>query len=139
MGTSVWSRLSRVEALMQIFSAKLRVDGRWDFTVTSGPRCRPIGYCAGPRKPLSVEAWEHDGHGEKYHTDGHASPEDAASCWRQYRLDKARLACALPEWARCTVPGCEVETRVGARIDGFIGVVPLCKEHKNREGLERIL
>lgn len=122
-------------------------DGRWDYT-TNG--C-PTGYCL-EYVPLN----ESDGvfspemaiaHNKKmlplignYHTDGHATEQEACDCFKKYMLDtQLRLNPAEPPNAeqqnRCGV--CRKFTACYAYVGPYAAFV-LCPEHQTRECVESL-
>jgi hypothetical protein len=83
--------------------ARLRQsDGRWDWTVRNDDLIRPTGYCRGwddtpldevaarigmPLAMLEQDRAQHEPFRDKYHTDGHATKQEAERCFRDYQLD----------------------------------------------------
>lgn len=138
-------------------------DKRFDYTNMRDQRVWPIGYC---------HAWEEfkpglafnqamcDDHNarygqfkEKYHTDGHATYEEACECYRRYLLDnELRLQPILIEEAtekRLQLSYCEFKTEgmeesCGvftanvAMIAGTMREWSLCTAHLNRESVETL-
>lgn len=83
----------------------------------------PIGYCA------------HD-------CPGHATAEEAREHYKQYLLDNATFKddSAEPEHLhRCEVEGCKTLTDGSVSMPGYGVHRTLCKDHRNRETLEKII
>lgn len=136
---------------------KREKDGRWDYTRLTGQgRIYPIGYCAGwsdPRewtKVLPVEMREQEytrlapfeGH---YHTDGHATAEEARECYKRFLLD---TKLGFNRWEHDTLPGalhiceepaCTEYTAHQASIGGHMLLWHLCEAHLTREVVEGLL
>lgn len=133
-------------------------DKRWDYTAMHDHHVRPIGYCRGWQdmhfKALptinSIEGFQSDGgiiwskpdkedyeaRRDKYHTDGHATAQEAADCFRQYCLD-TRLNLDgqyVDTQFKCEV--CGTWTDRFAEIDHQQHV--LCDQHRNREEVEKL-
>lgn len=138
---------------MNYDEARQRKDGRWDWTSRNGDHIHPVGYCAGwmdwtaeqaervamPLEYLQKEQERKDGpFRQKFHTDGHATQEEAERCFYEYCLDHA----AEREWdqaQQCDFPGCETFTRKTLHpqfMGSVVSFTHLCDEHRNREGLQ---
>lgn len=77
----------------------------------------------------------------KFHTDGHATEEEACECYKQYLLDTSlRLMTEEPENARqqnrCQV--CRKFTACYAQV-GPYRLFMLCPEHNTRENVAALL
>lgn len=125
---------------------KRQADGRWDYTSTNNGRSHAIGYCAGPPNMASFERlgihvpesdrqkWEE--HAAKFHTDGHATEEEACECYRQYILDQRCRETHHPdEQRKCEI--CATWTDGGFIVGGY-HIHELCQEHRNRESLDKV-
>lgn len=120
-------------------------DGRWDFTRTNDRVSTPTGYCAGwiewtpeqieripelVRETARLEPFRH-----KFHTDGHATREEAVACYRRYELDTStNLDGRTVNASRCLV--------CGEWTDRFASVsqcshFPLCDKHRTAEEVEK--
>ncbi len=97
--------------MARIYGARQRLSGRYDYAVWSDEESwppQPEGYCAGPwdeilRRheegltmmgiidPAMREAWRKpQGDQFRFHSDGHATPEEAEACYRRYSFDCRR-------------------------------------------------
>jgi hypothetical protein len=126
---------------------KRQSDGRWDYTYNGGP----WGYCREYRPlaedgriiPAGVSRYENekmDSLKGKFHTDGHATEQEACDCFKQYQLDTAlRLQAAEPENAsqqhKCQI--CRKWTACHAQV-GAYQLFVLCPEHQTRECVESL-
>lgn len=107
-------------------------DQRWDYTCKRDKQIWPIGYCSG----RSAEG----PHADKYHSDGHASAEEATNCYMLYLLDN-ELRFDDGEGSRvlhvCQYPGCEEFTGGHATVGtGPCAIYSLCEAHRTREAVE---
>lgn len=132
-------------------------DKRYDMTARSGSMpAHPIGYCAGwseenPwRKSELVTStdyaenmaamWEQEQakrlpFKDKYHTDGHATPAEAITCWRQWGVDQRLTFQMLPDEQRKCAE-CETWTQGVATFTGvfaYRGPIFLCLPHQTQE------
>lgn len=125
------------EALgMNYYAPKQRVEsGRWDYTRTSGDFTFADGYCMGhSRIPESTTS-------KKYHNDGHATPEEACLCFKQYELDHFLVFKEHPcvtEKVGCRFPGCNELTHRYATITITDAHWGLCEKHLNRASVDLI-
>lgn len=130
-------------------------DKRWDYTsYNNSTGCHPIGYCGGWRMPektrphqrlcmgsehrFNLSKAELEPFRNKYHTDGHATEEEAYGCYKQYLLDNSlRLDGFDPKQQnKCVV--CDSWTQKSARIGYWFADYDLCDEHLNRETVETL-
>lgn len=133
---------------------------RWDMTVGSDEErwVHPIGYCGGWRgdpddaekERLNAQFGPHFSEGlqreweakrpfkDKFHSDGHATSEEAAECWRQYRLDtELEFLESKTQQRKCQV--CDAWTLKFALLGReFSEEYVLCDEHCTRENVERL-
>lgn len=126
-------------------------DGRWDFTTKNDDRVFPVGYCSGPRdwKPehfpilggefaaraayeLNVVQLAHP----HFHSDGHATRDEAAACYRRYLLD-TRTSFPPPHAPSLPCLVCKEPTDLSADVDG--DRYPLCEKHLDRTSLEAVV
>lgn len=139
--------------MARIYAPRQRqTDGRWDYTVASDEEgwVHPLGYCAGPWKPLEAGIalnaeqcaeynLKHAPFAERYHVTGHTTAEDARACYRQYELDHLLRFYDDPPDAttfhRCQAHGCEGLT-AGLAECGEFKYWHLCALHRNRETVE---
>lgn len=160
---------------MNYYQARQReVDGRFDYTCRNNSDTWPLGYCR-PYRPFKVADFFQSGpHGEagrleierlnaryarfqhKYHTDGHATAEEAELCFRGFELDNhlsfGRMTVAEAKDRRlqlyyCQAPyanaaktkDCNELTASSAWISGGgTRHWNLCEEHLNRETVEKL-
>jgi hypothetical protein len=139
-------------------------DKRWDFTTSTGStKASPIGYCAGWKEPPGPEeAAELDArlgqgfaariaegieekrpHQAKYHTEGHATAEEACECYHAYELDNELEFKSIPNdqaatLHRCEAPDCKEHT-AGVAFLGQYNHYYLCDAHRNRENVELVI
>jgi hypothetical protein len=141
------TRLKR-EVEMNYYAARQRQkDMRWDYTVRNDDRTSPVGYCA-PYMEWTEEFFKKIGIGEdhpqvvlgknfkhKHHTGGHATREEAQSCYREYLLDqRLRLKRERTDTQKkCAV--CGSWTTLYAEID--METWDLCEAHNSREEVEK--
>lgn len=148
---------------MRYYDARQREhDGRWDYTCRHDDRIYPVGYCAGFRPykadDVVVRSEEHarelnaelEPFREKYHTDGHATPEEARACYREYLLDQrlrfVRWEHTTPSGEEvlpgtlslCNADGCTEYTPHYAAIRGTMESWYLCDDHLDRETVEAL-
>lgn len=125
-----------------------RTDGRWDYTMNG----HPWGYCRA-YEPIPVEGgavppqWAQEWNAkieplrDKFHTDGHATRQEACDCYARYLLDTHAFYCDQePENARqqqkCQV--CGAWTACSAQVGGYHYFI-LCPTHCNRECVAGLL
>jgi hypothetical protein len=136
---------------MNYYQARQREkDHRWDYTKGNDDDIRPVGYCAGWRewKPFDLydeahnDQWKREWeekllpHKDKYHSDGHATAEEAAECYKRYLLDhRLKLNLKDPNSAhKCEA--CGDLTQFLADLDSHYWI--LCERHNNRETVETL-
>jgi hypothetical protein len=133
---------------MNYYKARERKsDGRFNFTCMNDDRVWAVGYCHAFRDFTDEEReqWHisdskvetHRSFASKYHTDGHATPEEAVECFKQYTLDH-ELQLGLrseTQMLKCAV--CGSWTQLGAMV-GHSRFWPLCASHNFREEVERL-
>jgi hypothetical protein len=136
-------------------------NGRFDMTVSSDEEgwAHAIGYCTGWRgdpdeaecerltkmfgegfaERLQAEWKERLPFKDKFHTDGHATREEAAACYRQYELDcEIRFWDSKSEQKKCQV--CEVWTTHRAELgESLSRHFILCPEHATREQVATLM
>lgn len=130
-------------------ASERKKDKKFDFTHTHDKITRATGYCAAFRpftddeiKEWSIPAAEvtrHNSHKDKHHDTGHATKDEACDCYRQYLLDN-RAKYHDDQADAATLHKCKV---CGEFTSGCVEVdhgesLPLCKQHRNRETLEKI-
>ena len=137
---------------MNHYKARQReTDGRWDYT-SGNPRegVHPVGYCRAWKPQDPNASWMLPGEAEqenaemapfvhKFHTDGHATSEEACDCYREYLLDH-RLRLHDPPLDPSTLNKCVV---CGAYTAGLAELNFehwwLCDEHRNRTEVEKLV
>lgn len=123
---------------------------RWDFTCLNDGRVWPVGYCDGdfdkvrerilkcdilPNREAEVTKLQK--FASKYHSNGHATFEEAVECYRQYQLDQhLRLNKQEnpSELRKCAV--CDAWT--GHEADISMTTFDLCEQHLNRDQVEKL-
>jgi hypothetical protein len=117
---------------------KRESDGRWDYTSARDGFAGAIGYChafiglEGQPYASDEEAARHRESAGKYHTDGHATEEEARECYKGYLLDHARYDGRDPN-AQHRCKECGEFTQGFAEVPFAYVLVVLCDEHRNRE------
>ncbi len=140
--------------MARIHSARQRdYDKRWDFAVSSDEEgwAHPDGYCAGWRSPEETDAlaaekgWpllSKEGaeairlNRDKFHSDGHATAEEAEACHREYVLDFELTRYEEKDVHRkCDSCGTFTPGRVAL---GQFERFNLCPSHQSREDVKRV-
>lgn len=138
---------------------------RFDYTCEVSGRVAPAGYCGGWEEPDAGHLARMLGiagaaqftrdfdahirpHKDKFHAEGHETPEEAVACYRGYLLDTMlRFTPADDEEEperdvkrKCAVSDCgEFTTGIG-HITGAVAFHwPLCKAHRTREAIAVLL
>ncbi len=147
---------------MNHYSAKQREsDKRWDYTCGNRRTgTYPVGYCAGWKDPSDFgdlskdpivlahvvrEVEEMKLLQDSFHKNGHATAEEARSCYRRYLLATQsriwhpdKLTSKPDTLHRCELPGCEEFTagfaEVGQSYRWF-----LCGTHCTAESVEKLM
>lgn len=132
---------------MNYYAARQREkDKRWDYTVMNDHVVHPVGYCrpyrdlegdpivgltVTPEYLIKVRAFAN-----KHHSEGHATPEEAQACYREYLLDQHLELHRkhLDAQFKCLV--CGTYTEEYAEIDHVTYV--LCGVHNNRAEVEKL-
>lgn len=140
-----------------------REDGRWEYCwverydrMPENAECAPrliadnvwrvaLGYCG--HRPLSTDA-----NYSKYHTDGHATQQEACDCFKQWCLDEGNYRVVYYEncnWdgdveilRACASNGCTNITDSCARVylgDCEAATFWLCDEHRNADALSNLI
>ena len=140
---------------MNYDQARQRAEGRWDWTTMNDGVVRPKGYCAGWRyeEPLppylehlqklrEADRLRDEPLREKFHTDGHASAEEAVRCYYEYCLDHLHdydMRGSFLRYDTCEV--CRAPTSRGfdyRRLDGLILHVALCDAHRTLDRVREL-
>lgn len=148
---------------MNYEQARQRIDGRWEWTCKNDGQIWPTGYCQEftlykeicRRQlvwPKYYEIWElervglsanpnetelHDKFKDKYHSDGHATKEEAERCHYEYILDNEIREFTSTNERHCRYPDCEEWTEKGFQISSF-NMIRLCDQHRNRTGIKTV-
>ena len=138
---------------MQHFKAWQRIsDKRWDWGSGWQNTIHPVGYCAGFTDyafeekerngivyyeykgiPWSKEAKEtYEKYKDKYHTDGHATADEAAQCYKQYLLDNRLMLNRKMSNMQKKCEICGEWTSLMAQLDGY-HIFILCEKHQTIE------
>lgn len=137
-----------------------QADHRWDWTNMRDGSVWAVGYCGGwndwtpeqaarvgmPMAALQADLEKKDGpFREKFHTDGHATKEEAERCFYEYCLDRVREAEIASAQYRCRFPlesgQCGAWTSKALESPGYSGCFEptfLCDDHRTREGLRAV-
>jgi hypothetical protein len=136
---------------MSIYQPLQRADGRWDYTCTNDAGTFPIGYCteniyALPWERLPVilqyaygdeirwnqEQAKHLPRAENYHTEGHATAEEAIACYRRHEvLELTRKYEDSHSQERCHVCSEWTQQRVEIGTFGHYAICPFCQTVEN--------
>jgi len=127
------------------YKARARAkDGRFDYTAAYGHGgIIPVGFCKAWTDPATwglplSDAYisQYNSHKDRFHSDGHATAEEAEHCHYEYELamEVSEFSGPNDTLHRCTFPGCEIFTSLGLRIGGFRSF-DLCDQHRNDAGL----
>lgn len=131
--------------------AQRESDKRWDFIRINDRHAYAVGYCAGWREFSGIEGMDPEAiaHFKRqhemqygpfkvnYHTDGHASREEAVECYRRYQLD-TELKLGIEDTGtmrKCEACG-EWTTLSALFVTGQAWT--LCAAHNNREEVEKL-
>lgn len=133
---------------MNYFTARQRKDGRWDFTCGNDGHVYPVGYCCErhiwneeDEKRFGIDAEsmnsKTDPFKEKYHTDGHATPEEAAECYLEYQLDQhMHIRNSSSSQHKCAI--CDEWTQ-GIVTIGESRMLTLCEKHQTKDDIRKIV
>lgn len=126
---------------MQHCCARQRAaDQRWDFTRQG----YPTGYCGGFPKsdnPHNIHGYEEwvascEPYRHKFHTDGHATKEEACDCYLEYELDfHLRESESSNEQHKCQE--CGIWTTHIVCLGGY-SIYYLCSEHATRDIVKKL-
>lgn len=139
------------------FTALQRKDGRWDYVHANSSGTFATGYCAGwidwtPEQLIETLGCSPEDapiraallnattapHRAKYHSDGHATPEEARKCYTLYELDQSLIFRTTGQVQKpCSVHGCGRWTPHFG-VMGF-HTIWLCDDHKNRQYVDVVL
>lgn len=128
-----------------------QTDSRWDWTVANRRTgTYPAGYCGGwkydewlakddglvPREHLAQEAERCRPFQAKYHTDGHATKEEAERCHYEYEMDVElrEMSEGRDTQHGCQAQECSAWTSKALGLGGYgTHHTWLCDEHRTRE------
>jgi hypothetical protein len=129
---------------MRHYSARQRVDGKWDYTCGN----YPVGYCAEYKEwtqeeldryhfradcPSLKKAAEFK---DKHHTCGHDTEVKAQECYRQFMLDQSMSYGRKSSDAQYKCKVCGEWTQFFAMCNTRLWT--LCEKHNNREEVEKL-
>lgn len=133
---------------MRHYKARQRKDGRWDYTVNLGNYITPIGYCT-PYREWTQEDLARFGFSgdepdivrgrdfaDRHHDCGHATPEEANECYRQYQLDQELSLMRTFENTKRKCLKCGDWTQHFAEIN--MSCFDLCEKHNTRESVAEL-
>lgn len=124
-------------------------DGRWDWTSMRDGKIWPGGYCVGwptneDIQMMSVYPGQYPTEEmlrtrEKYHTDGHATKEEAERCYYDFEVDRLHQVDVIRPGVvdgrvPCDVVSCLRYTDKGLQAPGGAPAVPLCGFHRTTAG-----
>lgn len=125
---------------MNYLSAMHRYDGRWDFTING----HPTGYCTDfppTENKYNILGWEEhlakcEVNRHKYHTDGHATKEEACACFLEYELDNRwREWESSSQQQKCRECGCWTTHIIQL---GSYAMYSLCIEHATKDIVRKL-
>lgn len=129
---------------MNYYKARQRKsDGRWDFSCSNDDVIFPVGYCHEfaelDKDPIVGKTFSAErkrilyAHQSKYHTDGHATEEEACACYKSYLIDNSfQLYADTENLRKCQVCGAWTQSRVNIGF-GVQQTFTLCPEHATPE------
>lgn len=130
---------------MNYYQARQRTeDERWDYTCMNDRRIWPVGYCRrwkdwdeDLKKTHPAEYERYVAAKAKFHSEGHATKEEAERCHREYELDNflKAFSCLSDEQHKCEECGAWTQSGLGLR--GIPGNY-LCAAHATREFFEKL-
>jgi hypothetical protein len=119
-----------------------RKDGRYEFAQIGSDGVRPVGYCAPwmnwPKdwqERMRLKYDQYVAERDRYHTDGHETPEEAAACYKRYVLDHELDLTRVNSDAQYKCVVCGEWTQGYARV-GWTRQYALCDQHRTREQVE---
>lgn len=132
-------------------------DGRWDWT-TANRRLGtfPDGYCAGwytwtqadadrlampLDRLLEEQEKDHGAYRAKFHTDGHATKEEAERCYYEYSADHLYESGPWSPEQKCRYPECRQLAEMGLENRGYAGcfsLMLLCNVHRTVEVMREL-
>jgi hypothetical protein len=142
--------------------------GRWDYTCGNRRTgTYSVGYCSGWQYDKWIERAKSPQPGtlvgdvegleqerdqrlpskDKYHTDGHATADEAIACFRQFKLDTSLDFLKPPATAHPqSLHACEEKSKTCRNYTANLATIAgssfgswyLCDEHLNRESVERL-
>ena len=122
-------------------------DKRWDYTCSNRRTgIHPIGYCRKwkafePSPYLTEEMCQRENQKlapfiSKFHSDGHATYEEACACYKEYLLDHRMERGLHPdEQRKCKV--CGAWTQVTIQVN-YSGRYDLCEQHATLEEVAKL-
>lgn len=133
------------------YGPKQRItDKQWDYCASNSHACYPIGYCHNYPYDESNESlkelfgglvhWEHakakaEPFKDKYHTNGHATEEEACQCYTDYLLDN-ELSFGEDTHSQKKCKVCDEWTTGRAYVNHHS--FDLCPKHQTREEVAKL-
>jgi len=118
-------------------------DKRWDYACENNGHIHPVGYCAPYREwwtnsPSSQEAIDaYKATADKHHSNGHATPDEAAECYRNYLLDHRLELKIENKHAQHKCDICGDWTNLYASVNK-LSKWGLCEIHNTREQVDAL-
>ena len=125
-----------------------KIDEKWDYTYMLDDNVFATGYCVGwdeeigvvdldLRKLIEESIEEKRPFKDKYHCDGHLTPDGAKECYREYLIDqKLKWRHDKGVQRQCDVDGCGEWTHHYAEAESVM--IRLCEKHKTEEIIRKI-
>ena len=130
---------------MQYFKVYELNGGGYHFACAWRDEIRPVGYCGAwhdwdeTTRTMSPAAYQrHVEDKPLHHAEGHATPEEAAACYRRYLLDHRLQLNHKESGAQRKCQVCGEWTQLFVMVDGH-WTWHLCETHHNRETVETLL
>lgn len=133
--------------IMNYYKARQRdSNGRWDYTCMNDDRGSPVGYCRKYKEwtPEEIEMYHLRQEDidrpallkHKYHSDGHATKEEAEACYLEFLLDQELSLNHKDTSAQHKCEICGEWTQGFAYLD--MRVFILCEKHQNKESVAKV-
>lgn len=108
-------------------------DKRWDYTsLNRRTGTHAIGYCRALTNPDLYDPEHHS----KFHTDGHATAEEARACYRRFNLDNHVSKREATSAHKCLE--CGEWTPKFVEVGSYMGqMIILCDDHQTPELIDK--